>query len=136
MKFKNIAVGNYFRFLWKHTDGSDNGVIYQKVAECEIRYARGLGVHKYLKNEKVEDLGADYQLPELINFKELTKGHFFVFRDSTTVYQKLTTYYIRQYASDASQYYNENGEVQDLGEEISQFTQPVHVQTRSVKLGK
>lgn len=133
MRFKDLPVDTYFKFV--RTDDCDDATVWQKLAQHKIRYARGLGIQKYLRNEYVEDLGSEYQPPKLINFDQLTKGHFFVFRDSKTVHQKLSVYYIRPFGSTESIYYNKNGEVQDLGEEISQFAQPIHVQTRSLKLG-
>ena len=134
MRFKDLPVDTYFRFI--RSDKHDDATVWQKLAQHKIRYARGLGIQKYLRNEYVEDLGYEYQLPELVNFELLPKGHYFVFADSKTMYQKLTTYYIRHYGTSESIYYNKNGKVQDLGEEMCQFMQPIHVQTRSVKLGE
>lgn len=124
MRFKDLPVDTYFKFV--RTDDCDDATVWQKLAQHKIRYARGLGIQKYLRNEYVEDLGCEYQLPELIKFEQLPQEHYFVFADCKTVYQKLTKHYIRSCGANKSIYYGKNGNVEDLGDNIFQFDLQIH----------
>lgn len=128
MKFKELAIGNYFIFIRKKDP--DNAVVLQKFAENKFRYSNGTGITVYLKNETVEDLGEEYKQPELTPFTKLGVGHYFVFQHCRTVYQKVSRYYFRQIGSTEQVYYNRNGDTQDLGQDFGELIEPIHIRVR------
>lgn len=127
MKFKELAIGNYFSFVRKN---DDSAVVLQKFAENKFRYANGSGITVYSKNETVEDLGEEYERPVLTQFNKLGVGHYFIFHECRTVYQKVSKYHIRRFSETKSIYYNRNGETQDLGQDFAEFIEPIHVRVR------
>lgn len=128
MKFKELAIGNYFIFVRKKDP--DNAVVLQKFAENKFRYANGTGITVYPKNENVEDLGNEYEQPVLTPFTKLGVGHYFVFHQCRTMCQKVSRYHFRPVGSTEQLYYNRNGDTQDIGQDFGELIEPIHIRIK------
>ena len=128
MKFKELAIRNYFIFVQKKDP--DNAVVLQKFAENKFRHSNGTGITVYLKNETVDDLSDEYEQPVLTPFTKLGVGHYFIFHQCRTMYQKISRYYFRQIGSTEQHYHNRNDDTQDLGQDFGELIEPIHIRVR------
>jgi hypothetical protein len=106
MKFDNLPVDNYFRFLER------NGIMYQRLSARKIRavnqhrtitYEPGV-IIVYRRNEEVQDLGADLEIARATpidtspTFKDVPINHWFAFKNKETAYLKVSKYKIQRFS--------------------------------------
>jgi hypothetical protein len=130
--YKDLPVEHYFRFVNSTLEFLANSQdVFQKLSRQKIRNVSQGSTIIYRKNEEVIDLG---ETVDIKRYEDVSIDEYFIFVDDPkTVYRKMAKTKIRKLGnelSDTSRYFG-NKEVKILGNDMSQFVEPIHV-----KVGK
>ena len=99
MKFNDVPVDDYFRFL----DPERSGTLYQRLSAKKIRDVSDLGIIAYRRNEEVQHLGDDgtvalnTPIDASSRFKDVPINYWFKFSGTSTAFHKMSKYKIRRF---------------------------------------
>lgn len=99
MKFNDVPVDDYFRFL----DPERSGTLYQRLSAKKIRDVSDLGIIVYRRNDEVQYLGDDgtvalnTPVDASSRFKDVPINYWFKFSGTSTAFHKMSKYKIRRF---------------------------------------
>ena len=124
MKFRDIPVDTDFKF-----QGSNK--VCRKLAQRKILTDKGIIF--YHKNEEVRNTN-DPDVPKWVDFRDVPNHFYFKFvNNPSTVYKKVSAYKIRQLGETKTRLYRKNEKTEVLGNDISQFIQPIELTINTAK---